>query len=90
MVAQVVHAALIASAWDVLLYAIYEHKREHQGDLPREIVVHPAVYDDMVQDRRSKNHIHELMKQRFYGVPLTVKRCPYPYPINAEGHVESI
>jgi hypothetical protein len=75
---------------DMLREAIYRHCRDHHGQRPKKIVLHPAVYADLV------NHlgIHAYCSidgefKTFEGVPIVPDRnAAHPRLVTCENEVE--
>lgn len=80
----------------LLAGAIHEHRKRHDGDMPRKIVMHPQVYCHLVNDDRIRSFMNWGRGRpddftRFHGV--LIEQCPKTIGakmITARGVVESL
>lgn len=60
----------------MLRVAILNHKKEHRGRYPNEIVLHPIHYEALVQELINMGILTEeqisLKDKKFMGVPISV------------------
>lgn len=76
----------------MVFYSIQQHRRTHQGKLPKRIELHPEVMRDFrlhLRRNYSRYNQNEIQSETFLGVPIVQNQnADQPRLITHEGRIE--